>query len=285
MLPEFKHSKGKSQSSKKKIASSKALALDICICKSKAKNTDKLIECHNPVCKNGTFFHLACLSLKRMPNNANSTWLCPDCKKNQAQSNKKKGSGSVKFVKQIQGTNSSASDKQKPVGKLTQSEFDLIASPTGWLDCSVIQEAHVLLMKVNSSVSGFQRPTLAPVRQFSVVTGDFIQIVHLNNNHWACLTSIGRLPGYVNLLDSMTSPISQEIIEFTKNLLGPNFKNITHIPVQQQQNGSDCGVFAIAYATCLAYGKTPVVKFIIPRTRPHLLSCLKAGHLTLFPTT
>ena len=29
------------------------------------------------------------------------------------------------------------------------------------------------------------------------------------------------------------------------------------VPVQQQNNGCDCGVFATAYATCLVYTKDP----------------------------
>ena len=161
----------------------------------------------------------------------------------------------------------SLSEKQKPINVLSQTEFDLIASPSGWLDCTIIQDAHVLLSKINNQISGFQRPTLGPVRQFSVMTGAFIQIVHVNNNHWVCLTSIGCLPGYISLLDSMSSPIiPQELTELGKNLLGPNFKGISNLRVQQQQNGSDCGVFAIAFATCLAYGRSPNVHFrVIPQ--------------------
>ena len=52
-------------------------------------------------------------------------------------------------------------------------------------------------------------------------------------------------------------------------------------PVQQQRNGSDCGVFA----TCLAHFIDPVtVDFDISKMRPHLLSCLKSGDINLFPT-
>ena len=54
------------------------------------------------------------------------------------------------------------------------------------------------------------------------------------------------------------------------NLLGPNFKGIVQIPVQQQKNGSDCGVFAIAFATCLVYGRNPcTITFDIPKMHLH----------------
>ena len=117
------------------------------------------------------------------------------------------------------------------------------------------------------------------------MTGDFIQLLHINNNHWVCTISIDCLPGHVNLLDSMSSPvISQEVRELAMHLPGPSFKGINNIPVQQQHNGSDCGVFTIAFAACLAYGKTPLINFDIPRMRPHLLRCLKACSMQLFPT-
>ena len=66
----------------------------------------------------------------------------------------------------------------------------------------------------------------------------------------------------------------------------PNFQGIFNIPVQQQMNASDCGVFAIAYATCLVYGQNPcTVIFDIPRLHQHLHRCLRAGMMQLFPTT
>ena len=43
--------------------------------------------------------------------------------------------------------------------------------------------------------------------------------------------------------------------------------------VQQQQNGSDCRVFAAAFATCLVYGIPPqAVQFEICKMREHTVS-------------
>ena len=53
----------------------------ICVCASKASPTDKLIECHSTECSDGKFFHLACLGLKRRPDNSKTTWQCSACKK------------------------------------------------------------------------------------------------------------------------------------------------------------------------------------------------------------
>ena len=56
------------------------------------------------------------------------------------------------------------------------------------------------------------------------------------------------------------------------------------VPVQQQSNGSECGVFAIAFATSLVHTLDPKVpQFNVPQMRPHLYACLKAGLITPFP--
>ena len=59
----------------------KAVDIDtaICICNQKATQSDKLIECHNNPCINGTFFHLSCMNYKCKPNSSKTTWICPDC--------------------------------------------------------------------------------------------------------------------------------------------------------------------------------------------------------------
>ena len=74
--------------------------------------------------------------------------------------------------------------------------------------------------------------------------------------------------------------------ELAEDLLGPNPNSITSIPVQQQTNLSDCGVFAIVFATDLVFGQDPIeVTFDIPRIRQYLIRCLQAGSMHLFPIT
>ena len=65
---------------------------------------------------------------------------------------------------------------------------------------------------MNPLLEGQQRPTLGPVRNFDVVSGEFIQILHAGSDHWVCTSSIGCLPGKVHLCDSLfPDVISQEI--------------------------------------------------------------------------
>ena len=77
-------------------------------------------------------------------------------------------------------------DKTSTLENLADYHFDLIINPTGWLDCDIIQQAHVLLQLENPAISGFQRTTLGPVRNFNVVSGELVQILHTGNSHWMC---------------------------------------------------------------------------------------------------
>ena len=119
------------------------------------------------------------------------------------------------------------------------------------------------------------------------MSGEFIQILHTGNSHWVCVSSIGCLPGIVNLYDSLYHNIIEEEVEAqVVDLVGEeHLKGIAVVPVQQQPNGSDCGVFASAFATCLVHYQTPeTLQFDRSIMCQHLLKCLVAGKMTLFPT-
>ena len=51
-------------------------------------------------------------------------------------------------------------DKYAPEGKLGNYEYDLIASPNGWLDCVIIHEAHIILKRIGN-LKGIQGPLSA----------------------------------------------------------------------------------------------------------------------------
>ena len=55
----------------------------------------------------------------------------------------------------------------------------------------IVQGAQMLLREVNPLLEGLQRPTLGRVRNFDVVLGEFIQILHTGSDHWVCISSIG----------------------------------------------------------------------------------------------
>ena len=81
-------------------------------------------------------------------------------------------------------------NKSAALGDLTECNFDIIISPNGWLDCTIIQQAQIILMEVNPLIEGFQRTILGPIRNFDIVTREFVQILHTGGQHWVCISSI-----------------------------------------------------------------------------------------------
>ena len=93
-------------------------------------------------------------------------------------------------------------DKYGIIATLTDHDFNVIESATGWLENTVIQQAQVLLKRVNPNIKGFQRTSLGPYSNFDKVCGDFVQILHTGGNHWVCVSLIGCGKGLVNLYES-----------------------------------------------------------------------------------
>lgn len=60
--------------------------------------------------------------------------------------------------------------------------------------------------------------------------------------------------------------------------------NINIASVQQQSNSVDCGVFAIAFATSVAFGENPTTcQYDKSKMRGHLIQCLEEGQMQPFP--
>ncbi|XP_022807132.1 uncharacterized protein LOC111344187 isoform X1 [Stylophora pistillata] len=303
-LPKFGHGKkGLKTHDKVPNLFEEALSMEsICVCKRKANSDDKLLKCHNDSCSNGKFFHLQCMSYKRYPNNYKSSWACNFCKLDSIRSTKsikpKATNSNLPFSPSESsvhndheivyfGTRETEQvDKYSIISTLTNHDFDVIESSTGWLENTVIQQAHVLLKQVNPDIQGFQRPSLGPCHNFDKVHGDFVQILHTGGNHWVCASSIGCEKGVVNLYDSLFNDVILDDLEQqVESLVGEDFQGINVVPIQQQSNGSDCGVFAIAFATSLVYTLDPnIPQLNVSKMRLHLYACLKACLITPFPT-
>ena len=59
---------------------------------------------------------------------------------------------------------------------------------------------------------------------------------------------------------------------------------LTFADVQIQAGGSDCGAFALAFATAICYGHSPgKFHFDQQHMRAHLIECLEMKQFTMFP--
>ena len=87
----------------------------------------------------------------------------------------------------------------------------------------------------------------------------------------------------VNICDSVYSTLDEETKEVIANL----FHSATaKMKTQKQEGSKDCGLFAIAIATAIAYGADiTVLRFNQAATRSHLVQCFTDKVLTLFPVS
>lgn len=222
-LPQFKKGKVKQKETITK-AEQRAITLDkVCTCQAPPQPSERLLECHSVNCQDGLFFSYKC-----MPSYGKTTWVCHRCKANNVplssvhqnslrapttcssySANNVNGTGNVNWKLEndctITGTYDSNSERRGPLKKVDDNDCANILSQETWLDCDIIQAAHVCLQKVNPLIEGFQRPTLGPVRNFSMVSSEFVQILYTGNVHWVYVSSVGCLPGMFNLVECLRS--------------------------------------------------------------------------------
>ena len=184
------------------------------------------------------------------------------------------------------GTSFGDTERLASLCNLTNRHYQLILTPTGWLDCDIIHHAHTLLRAIDLTTEGLQRPTLGPCRNFGQVSGQFIQILHTGNQHLVCVSTVRSDDELVELYDSLYhNVIENEVVEQVKNLGGTgNVSGIRVVAVQQQGNRSDCGVYSIAFTTCLIHGILPqTIQFDDLVMRQHFFDCLRNNKPELFP--
>ena len=76
---------------------------------------------------------------------------------------------------------------------LTHADRQLVLSKTGLLTDKIISAAQALLL--HPSMAGLQPPVLQKVPAFRVHSGEFVHIIHVGNNHWCVVSTVGCKPG------------------------------------------------------------------------------------------
>ena len=143
-------------------------------------------------------------------------------------------------------------------------------------------------------IGGLTDSSIGKLQQFDIVppTAQYIQILHCEPLHWVCVANMSNLKSdnhFHMLYDSLAATKAREdvvdqVVDYSSCLEKKLI--IKRMPVQQQQNGVDCGLFALAFATSLAFGEDPCKNtYDVKRLRPHLLECLKKQQLVPFPTS
>ena len=118
---------------------------------------------------------------------------------------------------------------------------------------------------------------------------DFVQLINVAGNHWVCASNRLSPPGIVHVYDSQpscsinSSSLHRQIAAIMKTE-DASF-TVKHVDVQRQVGSSDCGLFAIVFATSLCSGLDPhTLKYDQSKMRSNFLSCVKSGCLLPFHT-
>ena len=111
----------------------------------------------------------------------------------------------------------------------------------------------------------------------------YIQIMHVNNNHWITIAA-NNPAGPVEVYDSLNAKrLSEDTLKSINRYHGSSC-TVQLMNMQQQKGSTDCGLFAIATATSLCFGDDPtMILYTQDDLRQHLLDCLTAEDISPFP--
>ena len=169
---------------------------------------------------------------------------------------------------------------------LTTSHKKILQSKGQWLDDSIMTAAQNLLKEQFPQVGGLQPPILGDTLSMEPTRGEFIQVLCIRQNHWICISNMGCQHSTVKVYDSLhgrlddhTKKIVADVMQCTDECI-----QILYPDVQDQSGASDCGLFAVAFATSLCYGEDPTTRgYAQSMMRDHLVSCVQAGEMKTFP--
>ncbi|XP_065656309.1 uncharacterized protein LOC136081887 [Hydra vulgaris] len=172
----------------------------------------------------------------------------------------------------------------------------ILNNPLGWLDDTLIDIAQSFLLHQFPKVGGFQSSCIFNSNNFGgFVSGKFVQIFNVRNSHWVLISNVTSDNGSnsVQYYDSLFTGFNKNTVPLlvhrvARSILineGIEFINLEVMRCQNQDNGNDCGLHAIANATALCHGIDPsVILWERNSMRSHFLKCVENRKLEMFPS-
>ena len=177
------------------------------------------------------------------------------------------------------------------VANLCLSKVDEQALLNGkWLSANHISAANRLMKRKFPSQNGLEDTCVLEQKGiWSSCADDFVQVIHVPPNHWACLSNIFSPAGEVDLYDSLHTYPEEDgaIVSQSCRILHhcEPIVTIRVVNVGRQKELNDCGLFAIAMAYDLCNGEDPASKiYVQDEMRNHLHSCFTDTSLNRFPS-
>ena len=153
----------------------------------------------------------------------------------------------------------------------------------GWLNDNHINLAQELLKRQFKNLSGFQSTLLLSKLKEPLPATGTLQVLHSRGNHWIVASTLGCSAGEVSVFDSLYPSVDEGTLGLLKQLFGVHIK-VKMESCPKQADVSDCGLFAIANCTTLAYGgHSNSARFNQDAMRQHLLNCLESFYFIPFP--
>jgi len=154
-----------------------------------------------------------------------------------------------------------------------------------------IQYSQYLIKKQFSTIGGLCS-TLLQSRQKHSLPKNSLKVVYCSvRHHWIVISNMNCKKGVVNVYGSLFTTLDEETLNTINNYFGEqNAKcriQCNMVKVQTKKETKNCGVFAVAFLTSLAYNQDPadhLVKYCQDQLRSHLCDCFIRGKLVPFPT-
>ena len=175
----------------------------------------------------------------------------------------------------------------KLLGWLQDSEIDKLERDGHWITDIHIKAVCELIKSTAPHIEGMYDPVLQQNLTWPIPTSEFVQIVHVDGNHWITVSNIGASRD-VNIFDSMHQLPSKKTTAIVCDLLKSDESevkfNVMH--VDRQIDCSSCGLYAIAFAASLVAGEDPtLLSYDHSEMRHHLCSSLRSRDLSPFPSS
>lgn len=154
-------------------------------------------------------------------------------------------------------------------GVVLMQHYKQILSSDEWLDDLSVTAVQNMLRQKYPAIGGLQPPSLAQKFAMEPQTGKFVQVLNVSGNHWITISTIGCEASTLNVYDSMHGNLPTSAQRLVADLVQCQECAITvqYIDVQWQSGETDCGLFALAFATSLCSGQDPAAtSYIQPGT-------------------
>ena len=146
-----------------------------------------------------------------------------------------------------------------------------------------------MLSQEYPDVKGLLDPVLVQALQFKVSNeSPFVQVLHTGSFHWIAISTFGCNKVEVCIMDSLFhGRLSQQTKRQICSLMKCKKPKIVvnALPLQQQNNGVDFGLFAIAFVQFVKHYKKYAINITFKQflMRNHAMEALEKNKLELFP--